>query len=168
MGKTIKLGISSCLLGEQVRYDGGHRLDRFLRDTLGQYAEYVHVCPEMECGFGTPREAFRLVGDAESPRLVTSRTKKDYTDRMLKYAWKRVKELEKEDLCGFIFKSNSPSNGMERFKVYNEKAMPTKKGAGIFAAVFVNHFPLIPVENDGRLHDLRIRENFIERIFALK
>ena len=168
MEKTIKLGISSCLLGEQVRYDGGHRLDRFVRDTLGQYVEYVQVCPEVECGFGTPREALRLVGDPDSPRLVTTRTKKDYTERMLKYSRKRVKELEKEDLCGFIFKSNSPSSGMEGVKVYNEKGMPVKKGKGIFAALFMDHFPLIPVEDEGRLHEPRIRENFIERIFTLK
>ena len=168
MEKTIKLGISSCLLGEQVRYNGGHRLDRFVRDTLGQYVEYVQVCPEVECGFGTPREALRLVGDPDSPRLVTTRTKKDYTERMLKYSRKRVKELEKEDLCGFIFKSNSPSSGMEGVKVYNEKDMSVKKGKGIFAALFMDHFPLIPVEDEGRLHEPRIRENFIERIFTLK
>ena len=168
MEKTIKLGISSCLLGEQVRYDGGHRLDRFVRDTLGQYVEYVQVCPEVECGFGSPREALRLVGDPDSPRLVTTRTKKDYTERMLKYSRKRMKELEKEDLCGFIFKSNSPSSGMEGVKVYNEKDMSVKKGKGIFAALFMGHFPLIPVEDDGRLHEPRIRENFIERIFTLK
>jgi uncharacterized protein YbgA (DUF1722 family)/uncharacterized protein YbbK (DUF523 family) len=168
MEKGIKLGISTCLLGEQVRYDGGHQLDRFLRDTLGQYVNYVPVCPEVECGFPIPREAFRLIGDPEAPRLVTSRTRKDVTERMRRYARKRVKELEKEDLCGFIFKSNSPSSGMERVRVYNEKGMPVKKGRGMFAAVFMEHFPLIPVEDDGRLHDPGIRENFIERIFALR
>jgi uncharacterized protein YbgA (DUF1722 family)/uncharacterized protein YbbK (DUF523 family) len=156
------------LLGENVRFDGGHKHDRFITDTLGQYLEFVPVCPEVECGLGIPRESMRLVGDPESPRLVTVRSHVDHTERMLAWAGKRVKELEKEDLCGFIFKSDSPSSGMERVKVYNEKGMPEKKGIGLFARVFMNHFPLIPVEEEGRLHDPRLRENFIERIFTLK
>jgi len=164
----IRLGISMCLLGENVRYDGGHKLDRFLTDTLGQYVAYVPVCPELECGLGVPRESLRLVGDPDSPRLVTTRTNIDQTERMLTWAGKRVKALEGEDLCGFIFKSNSPSSGMERVKVYTEKGMPVKNGVGMFARVFMEHFPLIPVEEEGRLHDPVLRENFIERIFALK
>ena len=137
MEHRIRLGISTCLLGQKVRYDGGHKLERFLTDTLGQYVEYVPVCPEVECGFGIPREAFRLVGDPESPRLVTSRTHQDYTERMMQWAKRRVIELEGEGLCGFIFKSNSPSSGMERVKVYGEKGMPVKKGRGIFARIFI-------------------------------
>lgn len=168
MEDKIKLGISTCLLGENVRYDGGHQLDRLLTDTLGQFVEYVPVCPEVECGFGIPREALRLVGDPESPRLVTARTGKDYTDRMVEWAEKRVRELEKEGLCGFVFKSRSPSSGMERVKVYDEKGMPVNKGRGIFARAFMEHFPLLPVEEDGRLHDIKLRENFIERVFTLK
>ena len=168
MEHRIRLGISTCLLGQKVRYDGGHKLERFLTDTLGQYVEYVPVCPEVECGFGIPREAFRLVGDPESPRLVTSRTHQDYTERMMQWAKRRVIELEGEGLCGFIFKSNSPSSGMERVKVYGEKGMPVKKGRGIFARIFIEYFPLIPVEDEGALHDPRLRENFVERIFALK
>jgi uncharacterized protein YbgA (DUF1722 family)/uncharacterized protein YbbK (DUF523 family) len=166
--EKIKLGISTCLLGESVRYDGGHKLDRFLTDTLGQYVEYVPVCPEVECGLGVPRESMHLEGDPESPRLVTSRTKQDMTERMVKWAEKRVVELEKEELCGFIFKSDSPSSGMERVRVYNEKGMPVKKGVGIFARTFMEHFPLLPVEDEGRLHDPKLRENFVERIFTLK
>ena len=168
MKEKIKLGISTCLLGESVRYDGGHRLDRFLTDTLGQYVQYVPVCPEVECGLSIPREAMHLEGDPESPRLVTARTRKDYTAKMLRWALKRVTELEGEDLCGFIFKSNSPSSGMERVKVYSQKGMPVKKGRGMFARTFMDHFPLIPVEEDGRLHDPQLRENFIERIFTLR
>jgi len=168
MVQRIRLGISTCLLGQNVRYDGGHKLDRYLTDTLGRYVEYVPVCPEVECGFDTPREAFRLVGDPESPRFVTSRTNKDFTERMMKWAKKRVIELEREELCGFIFKSNSPSSGMERVKVYGEKGMPVKKGRGVFARMFMEHFPLIPVEDEGRLHDPILRENFVERIFTLK
>ncbi len=168
MERIIKLGISSCLLGERVRWNGDHKLDRFLTDTLGKFVKYVPVCPEVECGFGIPREPFRQVGDPDSPRLITSRAKIDYTERMTEWARKRVRELEKEDLCGFIFKSRSPSSGMERVKVYNEKGVPVKKGVGIFARIFMEHFPLIPVEEDGRLHDPILRENFIERLFAFK
>jgi len=166
--EKIKLGISACLLGENVRYDGGHRLDRFLTDTLGQYVEYVPVCPEVECGLPVPREPMHLEGDPDSPRLVTIRTKQDMTDRMVKWAQKRVAQLDKQDLCGFIFKSDSPSSGMERIKVYSEKGMPVKKGVGMFAKIFMEHFPLLPVEDEGRLHDPKLRDNFIERIFALK
>jgi uncharacterized protein YbgA (DUF1722 family)/uncharacterized protein YbbK (DUF523 family) len=166
--EKIKLGISTCLLGEHVRYDGGHKLDRFLTDTLGQYVEYVPVCPEVECGLGVPRESMHLEGNPDSPRLATIRTKQDVTDRMVKWAQKRTAELEKEDLCGFIFKSDSPSSGMERIKVYSEKGMAVRRGVGIFARIFMEHFPLLPVEDDGRLRDPKLRDNFIERVFALK
>jgi uncharacterized protein YbgA (DUF1722 family)/uncharacterized protein YbbK (DUF523 family) len=168
MENKIRLGISACLLGQNVRYDGGHKWDRYLTDTLGQYVEYVPVCPEVECGLGTPRESMRLVGDPQSPRLVTVRTGQDFTDRMLAWARGRVQELEKEGLCGFIFKSDSPSSGMERVKVYNEKGMPEKVGRGLFAKTFMDHFPLIPVEEEGRLHDPKLRESFIESIFTLR
>ena len=166
--EKIKLGISTCLLGENVRYDGGHKLDCFLTDTLGQYVVYVPVCPEVECGLPIPRESMHLEGDLDSPRLVTSRTKQDMTERMVNWAKKRVVELEKEGLCGFIFKSDSPSSGMERVKVYDEKGMPVKKGVGMCARKFMEHYPLLPVEDEGRLHDPNLRENFVERIFTLK
>ena len=168
MEDKIRLGVSTCLLGENVRYDGGHKRDRFIIETLGQFVEFVPVCPEAECGLGIPRESMHLEGNPESPRLVTTRTKIDHTERMVTWARARVKELEKEDLCGFIFKSRSPSSGMERVKIYNEKGIPTNNGVGMFAKIFMDHFPLLPVEEDGRLHDVRLRENFIERIFALK
>ncbi|MCG6917092.1 MAG: DUF523 and DUF1722 domain-containing protein [Deltaproteobacteria bacterium] len=168
MEDKIRLGISTCLLGENVRYDGGHKRDRFIIETLGQFVEFVPVCPEVECGLPIPRESMHLVGNPESPRLVTTRTKIDHTERMVNWARRRVGELERENLCGFVFKSNSPSSGMERVRVYNEKGVPQKTGVGMFARAFMDHFPLIPVEEDGRLHDIRLRENFIERIFALK
>jgi uncharacterized protein YbgA (DUF1722 family)/uncharacterized protein YbbK (DUF523 family) len=168
MMEKIKLGISACLLGENVRYDGGHKLDRFLTDTFGQYTEYIPVCPEVERGLGVPREPMHLEGNPNLPRLVTIRTKQDMTDRMIKWAQKRVAELEKVGLCGFIFKSNSPSCGMERVKIYNEKARSIAKGVGIFARIFMEHFPLLLVEDERRLHDPELRENFIERIFTLK
>jgi uncharacterized protein YbgA (DUF1722 family)/uncharacterized protein YbbK (DUF523 family) len=165
--EKIRIGVSTCLLGEAVRYDGGHAYDRYVTETLGQYMEFVPVCPEMEAGFGVPREPVRLVGNPASPRLMMVKTKQDLTDTMTAWARRRVKELEKEDLCGFIFKSKSPSSGMERVKVYTEKGMPVKKGVGLFAKAFMEHFPLIPVEEEGRLHDPHLRENFIERIFTL-
>jgi len=166
--EQIRVGISSCLLGNNVRYDGGHKLDRFLTDTLGKYVDYVPVCPEVECGLSIPRPSMRLEGKPDAPRLIVTSTREDLTERMDAWAKKRVAELEKEDLCGFIFKSDSPSSGMERVKVYNEKSMPVKNGVGLFAAMFMKHFPLLPVEDEGRLHDPGLRENFIERIFALK
>ena len=166
--EKIRLGISTCLLGEKVRFDGGHKWDHFLTDTLGQYVEYVPVCPEVECGFGVPREPFRLVGDCQRPHLVTSRTNHDHTERMLLWAKRRVMELKRENLCGFIFKSGSPSSGMERVKVYDPNGVPAKNGVGIFARVFREHFPLLPVEDEGRIKDPKLRENFIERIFTLE
>lgn len=168
MPDRIRLGISSCLLGENVRWNGGHKLDHFIKDTLGQFVNFVPVCPEVEAGFGIPRETLRLEGKAENPRLVTTKTKIDHTDHMRQWAENRVRELEKENLSGFIFKKDSPSSGLMRVKVYNDKGMPEKNGTGIFAQAFVRHFPLIPVEEEGRLHDPRLRENFIETIFAFK
>jgi uncharacterized protein YbgA (DUF1722 family)/uncharacterized protein YbbK (DUF523 family) len=168
MPEKIRIGISSCLLGNKVRWNAGHKRDPYLINTLGQFVEYVPVCPEVEAGFGVPRESFRLVGDPEAPRLITFKSKTDHTDQMLTWASKRVQELENEALCGFIFKSDSPSSGMVRVKVYNAKGMPEKKGVGLFARAFMNRYPLIPVEDDGRLHNPKIRENFIERIFTLK
>jgi uncharacterized protein YbgA (DUF1722 family)/uncharacterized protein YbbK (DUF523 family) len=166
----LRLGISACLLGQPVRFDGGHQQDRFITDTLGKYVEFVPVCPEVECGLGVPREAMRLVGDPEAPRLLTVHTRVDLTDRMLAWARKRVPELEQENLGGFIFKSKSPSSGMARVKVYPEQAPgpPVTRGVGMFARVFMAHFPLLPVEDEGRLHDPVLRENFITRIFVLQ
>jgi uncharacterized protein YbbK (DUF523 family) len=165
----IKLGISSCLLGEKVRYDGGHKLDRYITDTLGKYVDFVPVCPEVECGLGIPREAMHLVSGPEGTRLVTIRSQVDYTDRMLAWARKRAVELEQEDLCGFIFKSDSPSSGMERVKIYSDKGGgAAKTGVGLFAREFMQHFPLLPVEEEGRLHDPGLRENFLERLFTMQ
>ncbi|OGG06565.1 MAG: hypothetical protein A3F83_14265 [Candidatus Glassbacteria bacterium RIFCSPLOWO2_12_FULL_58_11] len=168
MEEKIKLGISACLLGERVRYDGGHKLDRFLTETLGRFVEYVPVCPEVECGLPVPRESMRLVGDPRNPRLVTARTNEDFTERMQSWGSGKLAELEAENLSGFIFKSKSPSSGMERIKVYNKKVAPSPRGVGIWARMFMERFPLLPVEEEGRLHDPELRENFIERIFVLK
>ncbi len=168
ISSKIKIGISTCLLGEKVRYDGGHKLDRFLTQTLGQYVTYVPVCPEVECGMGIPRESLHLVGDPEAPRLVTTRTRRDFTEQMTQWARQKLSRLETENLCGFIFKSNSPSSGMERVKVYSEAGIPREIGVGIFARLFMNHFPQIPVEEESRLHDPTLRENFIKQIFTLQ
>ena len=168
MENRIKLGVSMCLLGENIRYDGGHRLDRFIRDTLGEYVNFVPVCPEVECGMPVPREAMRLESVPESPRLVTIGSRKDMTKQMLDWAAVRVRELESEGLYGYIFKSSSPSCGIKGVKVHNEKGIPVKKGVGLFARAFMKHFPLLPTEDENRLHDPRIRENFIENIFAIK
>jgi uncharacterized protein YbgA (DUF1722 family)/uncharacterized protein YbbK (DUF523 family) len=166
--ERIKVGISSCLLGEKVRYDGGHKLDHYLKDTLGAYVTWVPVCPEVETGLPVPREAMRLVGDSRNPRLVTIRTGIDQTERMQNWAEKRLRGLEKEDLCGFVFKSRSPSSGMKSVKVYDSSGAPSHSGVGIFAKAFMDRFPFIPVEDDGRLHDPALRENFIERIFVFR
>ncbi len=167
MDKKIRIGASACLLGQPVRWNGGHALDRYLTDTLGAYVEFVPVCPEVECGFPVPRETLRLEGDPGAPRLVTTKTRVDHTDRMRGWAARRVRELEGEALCGFIFKSKSPSSGMARVKVYNDKGHSRNVGVGMFARAFMDHFPRVPTEEEGRLHDPILRENFIDRIFAL-
>lgn len=160
--------MSACLLGENVRWNGGHQLNHFIRDILGKFITFVPVCPEVECGLGIPREPLRLVGNPDDPRLVTQKGYVDMTEKMTSWAEKRIKELKQEDLCGFIFKSKSPSSGLYRIKVYNDKGHPAKNGVGMFARAFTRAFPLIPVEEDGRLNDEGLRENFIERIFVLK
>jgi len=166
MADKIRLGISSCLLGNLVRYDGGHQHDRYLTDIFGPYVEYIAVCPEVECGLGIPRETLRLVGSPEAPRLVTTKSGIDHTERMRSWAVEHLQRLAQEDLDGFIFKKGSPSSGMERVKVYTDQGMPRKIGAGIFARTFMERFPSLPVEEDGRLYDPGLRENFFERIFA--
>ncbi len=168
MSGQIRLGVSQCLLGEPVRYDGQHKRDAFIVDTLGQYVDFVPVCPEVECGLPVPREAMRLVGTVEAPRLMTQRTGIDLTEQMLSWAAERVELLAGEGLCGFIFKAKSPSCGMEQVKVYNDHGGMAGRGVGLFARAFMTRFPLLPVEEEGRLNDPGLRENFIERIFTLK
>jgi uncharacterized protein YbbK (DUF523 family) len=165
--ERIRLGISSCLLGESVRYDGGHKLDRVLIDMLGQYVEFIGVCPEVECGLGIPREPVRLEGDPQAPRLVTTLTRRDLTDHISTWSRRRVRELESENLSGFIFKSNSPSSGLVQVPVFDKNGIPQGWGVGIFARIFVEHFPLLPVEDEARLRDPVRRESFIKRVFGL-
>jgi len=165
---TLRVGVSSCLLGAQVRFDGGHKHDRFLTELLGRYVEWVPVCPELEVGMGVPREAVRLVGTPEAPRMVGARTGSDHTDAMRRFAAARVRTLAALDLSGFVFKKDSPSCGMERVRVYKARGMPSRRGRGLFAAAFMEAFPLIPVEEEGRLNDPVLRENFIERVFCYR
>jgi len=163
----IRIGVSACLLGEPVRYDGQHKRDPFITDTLGRFFDFVGVCPEVECGLGVPRESMRLVGDPAAPRLLGTRSGSDHTERMQRWAATRVRELEKDALYGFIFKSRSPSSGMAGVKVYNDKGGPAGKAPGLFARAFQAHFPVLPCEEEGRLNDPDLRENFIERVFTL-
>lgn len=163
----IRVGISSCLLGNNVRHDGGHKLDRSLRDTLGAFVAWVPVCPEVEYGLPVPRETLRLVGDPADPRLVTTRSGVDHTAGMKAWAEQRLDALARESLCGFVFKSRSPSSGMRRIKVYPQGGgVPADTGVGIFARAFMARFPLLPVEDDVRLNDPALREMFIVRLIA--
>jgi uncharacterized protein YbbK (DUF523 family) len=164
--EKIKIGISSCLLGEKVRYDGGHKLDLFLKDTMGKFFEYVPVCPEVECAFGIPRKAMHLEGNIDSPLLVITDTRRDVTRRMVIWAQKRLIYLEKENLRGFIFKSASPSCGINNVKIFNEESMPVKTGVGIFAGILIKYFPSLPVDDEVCLNDPGLCENFMERVFA--
>lgn len=168
MPERVKILVSACLLGEKVRYDGGHRRDLFLNGTLGPFVEWVPVCPEVECGLPVPREAMRLVGDPGRPRLVTNRTGTDHTERMERWAAARLEELSRLDLCGYICKKDSPSSGMERVKVYGGGGVPARTGAGVFTRIFMERFPRVPVEEEGRLTDPVLREMFVERVFCLR
>jgi len=167
---AIRVGVSSCLLGEQVRYDGGHKRDRFVTDVLGEFVEWVPVCPELEAGLGLPRPAMRLVreGDDERVRMVEIKSRRDHTATMQSFAAKRVRALRALDLCGYVLKRDSPSCGMERVKIYLEKGSPEKKGVGLFAKALLEALPELPVEEEGRLNDPALRENFIERVFAYR
>jgi uncharacterized protein YbgA (DUF1722 family)/uncharacterized protein YbbK (DUF523 family) len=162
----IRIGISSCLLGEKVRFDGGHKLDHFITDTLGRFFEWVPVCPEVEAGFGTPREAMRLEDTVEGVRLRTVKNRVDLTSAMEAFAAARVAKLAEEGLGGYILKSKSPSCGLERVRIYGASNVPAKTGRGLFAEALLARFPDLPVEEEGRLCDLRIRENWVQRVFA--
>jgi uncharacterized protein YbbK (DUF523 family) len=164
VGEKLRVGISACLLGRRVRYDGQHKRDPLLIKTLGRYVEYVPVCPEVECGLAVPREAMRLVGRVATPHLVTERTRRDLTGQMLAWARRRLDELARQDLCGFIFKSKSPSCGMQGVKVYHANGAVLGTGRGLFARAFMRRFSRLPVEDEERLHDPDLRERFVERI----
>ena len=163
----VRLGVSACLLGEKGRYDGGHKRDGVLVDTLGPFVEWVPVCPEVEIGLGIPRPTIRLVGDEAAPRLVVEKTGEDLTARMRRFARSRTAQLDALGLHGYVLKRASPSCGLHRVRVWSERGDPAGAGRGLFADALVVRFPLLPVEEEGRLSDAAIRENFIERVFAM-
>jgi uncharacterized protein YbgA (DUF1722 family)/uncharacterized protein YbbK (DUF523 family) len=165
--ERIRIGVSTCLLGERVRFDGGHKRDPFLVETFGRYVEWVPVCPEVEAGLGVPRESMHLRRVEDDVRLVTTKTGIDHTAKMQRYAARRVAALGADDLCGYVLKKNSPSCGMERVKIYGRRG-PAASGRGLFATALLQAFPHLPVEEEGRLNDPRLRENFVERVFAYR
>jgi uncharacterized protein YbgA (DUF1722 family)/uncharacterized protein YbbK (DUF523 family) len=161
-----RLGISACLLGQRVRYDGGHKRDLFLTQILAPVVEWVPVCPEIEVGMGVPRESVRLVGSPDQPRMLAERSGTDWTGAMDRFAERQVRELRRLRLAGYVLKKNSPSCGMERVKVYGSRGGAPRSGTGLFARALMNGLPLLPVEEEGRLNDAGLRENFIERVFV--
>ncbi|KAB7884944.1 YbgA family protein [Poseidonibacter ostreae] len=166
----MKLGISSCLLGTNCRYDGGHSRDRFITDMLGDYFEFVPYCPEKMI-FTTPREAIRLVRtEDEDIRVKTSTENVDVTSKLVDISKQLANQIQDDDLCGFILKSKSPTCGLERVKVYASKknAMSEKNGIGVFAKELKDKYPLLPLEEEGRLGDAWLRENFLMQIFSYK
>ena len=164
--ESIRLGISSCLLGQEVRFNGGHVRDDSLLTTIGQHVQWVPVCPEVEIGMGIPRENIRLVGESEAPRLIAPKSGTDYTEKMKSWSQTRLGELERDELHGYVFKKDSPSCGLFRTKVYNGEGPASRNGRGLFASELVKRFPLLPVEEEGRLRDPKLRENFIDKVFA--
>jgi uncharacterized protein YbgA (DUF1722 family)/uncharacterized protein YbbK (DUF523 family) len=167
MKEKIKIGMSSCLLGEEVRWDGDHKYDQYVRDVLGSYFDYVSICPEVDVGMGVPRETVALYGTLENPKMITKRSKTDWTKKMNHYTKDRIHELTKENLCGYVFKSKSPSCGIGKVPIYSEfGSSRIRYGSGMFTSSFIKAFPLVPVEDEGRLHDQVTRENFIVRIFC--
>lgn len=163
--EKIRVGVSSCLLGQEVRFDGGHKRDNYLTGTLSSYFEFIPFCPEAAVGLGIPRQPIRLVRRGEEIRAVGVRTPElDPTDQLAAFAERTARQLG--EISGYILKKDSPSCGMERVKIYNDKGMPERKGVGIYAGVLMRRLPLLPVEEEGRLGDAVLRENFIERVFV--
>jgi uncharacterized protein YbgA (DUF1722 family)/uncharacterized protein YbbK (DUF523 family) len=164
--EPIRIGISSCLLGQKVRFDGGHKRDRYLTDVLGQWLTWVPVCPELEIGLGIPRPSIRLESAKPAAILVEPGSGRQLTEEMQVYAKRKVKELQQLELDGFILKKGSPSCGMERVRVYGRGGVPTKNGVGVFARELMQDWPNLPVEEEGRLNDPLLRERFIAHVFC--
>jgi uncharacterized protein YbbK (DUF523 family) len=164
--RRIRLGISACLLGDEVRHDGGHKRDTYLTDVLGSLVEWVKVCPEVEIGMGTPREPIRLVDEDGRIRLVSVTTRVDYTASMSAFAARRADALAVEGLSGFVLKTDSPSCGMTGVKVHSTDGSSTRTGIGLFAKALRARFPDLPIEEEGRLADPQRRAQFLERVFA--
>jgi uncharacterized protein YbgA (DUF1722 family)/uncharacterized protein YbbK (DUF523 family) len=164
----LRLGVSACLLGNPVRFDGGHKRDPFLTEGLARFVEWVPVCPEEEAGLGTPREAMRLVNRDRTARLVAVRSQRDLTDTLTDFAATRLPQLAALDLDGFVLKKDSPSCGLMRVKVYSTHGVPARTGRGLFAEALCAALPMLPVEEEGRLCDPVLREHFIERVYAAR
>ncbi len=164
-----RVGVSTCLLGEAVRWDGNHKRDAFLMDVLAEHVQLVPVCPEVEIGLGTPREPIRLERDGDGARLVATNSRKDWTAKMDRYADRRVRQLKRMGLSGYVLKKDSPSCGMERVRVWPEAKGPARRdGRGRFAEALLRDWPGLPVEEEGRLKDMPLRERWIGRVFAAK
>jgi len=160
-----RVGVSACLLGQAVRYNGGHKRDALLTEALGPHVEWIPVCPEVELGMGTPRPPIRLERqDGREIRLVMPSTGGDYTDAMRAFAGRRVETLTEMGLDGYVLKQGSPSCGMERVEVHGAGA-PSQDGRGLFAEVLIARLPRLPVEEEGRLRDPLLRESFLARVF---
>ncbi len=163
--EKINIGISACLLGQTVRFDGGHQHDHYLTDVLGKYFEYHPLCPEVAIGLGVPRSSLRLIANAEGePQAIMPNTGVNHTEALRQFADRAVPKLP--EISGYILKKKSPSCGMERVRIYSDKGMPIANGMGIFAQRLIENCPLLPVEEEGRLFDLRLRENFIKRVYV--
>ena len=168
--RRIRVGISACLLGREVRYDGGHKRDRSILATLGRRFELVPVCPEMELGLGVPREPLRLEGGRDAPRLVFLHSRGDVTRRMNSWARRRLWDLDTTDLRGFVLKSRSPSCGLERVPLHRpgRRGAPALLGRGLFASALRERFPAMPVVEELQLHDRAGRQDFVRRVLAFK
>jgi uncharacterized protein YbbK (DUF523 family) len=162
----IRLGISRCLLGDAVRYDGGHKHDRYLAEVLSRVIEWVPVCPEVEAGLGTPREPMQLVGTVGRAKLLTLTTRQDRTNVLESFSHRRIFELKSMNLSGYVFKARSPSCGVEQVPLYNRYGNVTPRGIGLFAQRFRYEFPLIPVTDEGHLADPISRQHFLEQVFG--
>ncbi len=162
----IKIGISACLLGEKVRYDGKHKHDLFITNTLGNYFEWIPICPEHDCGMPVPREPMNLYGQIENPRLQTTETNIDKTDQLCSWAKSRLEELKQENIGGFILKEKSPSCGISGIPLYHEDGTSDHKTSGLFAKMLTERFPLLPVIDEVDLHVPALREYFIERVYT--
>ncbi len=162
----IRIGVSACLVGEKVRYDGGHKRDPHVTGELAECFELVPVCPEAEVGMGTPRETVRLEGAAAAPRMIAPASGADWTERMSDFAARRLRELEGLDLCGFVFKKNSPSCGVFGVELWRADGTVVRDGRGLFAAAFTRVHPEAPVEEEGRLADPGLRADFVRRVLA--
>ena len=165
-----RVGISACVLGEPVRFNGGHKRDHFVTAVLGKFVDFVSVCPEMEVGMGTPRPTLRLLFDPNRGiRMVESEQGTDHTDAMTSWAKTRSEQLANDDLDGFVLQGKSPSCGMERVRVYRDTGMPHhESSSGLFAAALMDRHPMLVVEEAQRLNDSRLRDNFCFRLFAVR